>query len=129
MSEKRCTKCCRIKDVDEFSRHPNGKLGRKSWCHTCVRDNAKQKRSVDNSPVSYTKNYPKHEEPNPDVPCSICGNRGTKENPICYDHCHVSNKFRGWLCRTCNSGLGFFSDSLEIVRAAAVYLEKFVVKA
>jgi len=51
--------------------------------------------------------------------CQICGS-GKK---ICFDHCHASLKFRGWLCNKCNTALGFAGDSPEILRKLADYLE------
>jgi len=51
--------------------------------------------------------------------CQICG----KTDSLCYDHCHITNKFRGVLCRSCNKGLGAFGDNYEGVSRALKYLE------
>lgn len=39
------------------------------------------------------------------------------------DHDHKTGEVRGLICRLCNSGLGMFQDSAEIVERAAVYLK------
>lgn len=39
------------------------------------------------------------------------------------DHDHVTAKLRGFLCRTCNLGLGHFQDSLELLMSALRYLQ------
>lgn len=52
--------------------------------------------------------------------CEICG---ANEN-LCWDHCHVTDKFRGTLCSTCNTGLGMFKDSILFLDAAIKYLNK-----
>lgn len=41
------------------------------------------------------------------------------------DHCHATGKIRGLMCRQCNSALGFFRDSVQLVREALAYLEAF----
>lgn len=54
------------------------------------------------------------------VKCPIC----KQTDKICFDHDHVTGKFRGWLCHGCNSTLGFAGDSPKILRALALYLER-----
>ena len=49
--------------------------------------------------------------------CVICGREGT-----CMDHCHNTGKFRGFICRKCNLGLGYFDDSPGKMVCAAEYL-------
>tara|TARA_B100001094_G_scaffold32860_1_gene27356 strand:+ start:7689 stop:8141 length:453 start_codon:yes stop_codon:yes gene_type:complete len=41
------------------------------------------------------------------------------------DHCHETGKFRGWLCKGCNTGLGGIGDSFESTLNALIYLSKF----
>lgn len=62
--------------------------------------------------------------------CAICRKRS--KNPmlqasqvfdLCVDHCHVTGKVRGLLCGGCNSGLGFFADNPETLKAAIEYLQ------
>jgi hypothetical protein len=42
------------------------------------------------------------------------------------DHDHDSNKVRGLLCFTCNTALGKFHDSTEMLESAINYLKKDV---
>lgn len=39
------------------------------------------------------------------------------------DHDHTTGEIRGILCKNCNTGLGQFKDSPELLRRAALYLE------
>ena len=54
--------------------------------------------------------------------CQLCGGV-CKDGRVCYDHCHETNKHRGWLCSSCNRGIGYFRDDPALLRAAADYLE------
>jgi len=56
--------------------------------------------------------------------CAICGNVFKKTTDACMDHCHKSKKVRDILCRTCNSGLGYFKDSIQNLKSAIQYLTK-----
>lgn len=40
------------------------------------------------------------------------------------DHCHGSNKFRGWLCNACNLGIGKLGDTVESLERALAYLRR-----
>ena len=51
--------------------------------------------------------------------CEVCGKLGK----ICFDHCHKSKKFRGWICANCNTALGHVKDSVVVLRKLASYLE------
>lgn len=53
--------------------------------------------------------------------CEICGG-GTK---ICLDHCHATNRLRGWICDDCNLAIGRAKEDPILLRAMADYLEKF----
>ena len=50
--------------------------------------------------------------------CNICG---TTHN-LHIDHCHKTNKIRGYLCRNHNTALGKFNDDVEELRSAIEYL-------
>jgi hypothetical protein len=52
--------------------------------------------------------------------CEICHN---SSNKICFDHCHQSGGFRGWICDPCNRVLGLVRDNPERLRALAHYLD------
>jgi|TARA_R110000782_G_C14495368_1_gene377867 hypothetical protein len=56
--------------------------------------------------------------------CDCCG----RESKLQVDHLHGTNNFRGWLCRSCNGGMGGMGDNLEGVLQAAIYLEKDINK-
>lgn len=46
------------------------------------------------------------------------------DRTLCVDHCHVTSKVRGVLCRSCNAALGQLGDTLEAVESAAQYLRQ-----
>lgn len=40
------------------------------------------------------------------------------------DHDHTTGLFRGWLCHSCNTTLGYCADDPELLRRLATYLER-----
>jgi hypothetical protein len=51
--------------------------------------------------------------------CGICN----QPKKLGLDHDHATGLARGMLCRTCNSGIGQFRDSIEALEAAIAYLK------
>lgn len=56
--------------------------------------------------------------------CAICKRpAGMFKCRLAVDHCHTTGKIRALLCTHCNTALGKFQDSPEILRTAALYVE------
>jgi hypothetical protein len=51
--------------------------------------------------------------------CTVCD---TWYSKLVIDHCHVTNKFRGLLCRSCNAMLGMAKDNPDTLLRALQYL-------
>jgi len=54
----------------------------------------------------------------PSDKCQCCGASGK----LILDHCHQSGNFRGWLCHSCNVGVGKLGDNEEAIRRALDYI-------
>lgn len=57
-------------------------------------------------------------------PCDVCGRRPAGKRAMAIDHCHVTGKVRGILCKDCNLVLGWMNDDAARLRALASYLER-----
>lgn len=58
--------------------------------------------------------------------CKICSSHGkdNRNGVLFVDHCHVTNKVRGLLCKDCNTALGLLKDCPERMTAAINYLKE-----
>lgn len=56
--------------------------------------------------------------------CLICKGILHKGKQTALDHNHVTGKRRGFLCSSCNTGLGSFKDSAELLMQAARYVRE-----
>ena len=59
--------------------------------------------------------------------CAICDKMETRKMKgvimrLCVDHDHKTGRIRGLLCHDCNSGLGKFHDSSDLLTLAAMYI-------
>ena len=127
--QKVCARCKQEKLCSKFSPRKEG-CGLNSWCKSCCNEKFKEYRAANLSRynsyhrVVKTRYRMKALEklagrPKPDN-CEVCGRKGI----ISFDHDHVTMKFRGWICNNCNMSLGLLSDSPELLRKLAEYLEK-----
>lgn len=64
---------------------------------------------------------PEPTRPEPDF-CECCGR--VPETALRLDHDHVTGAFRGWLCDSCNLGLGKFGDNRDGLMRAVAYLDR-----
>lgn len=53
--------------------------------------------------------------------CAICL---VEADEFDFDHCHLTKRLRGLICKTCNRGLGQFKDSPVALERAAAYLRE-----
>ena len=110
MSNKICIYCNTEKPTSDFPKHKMYKDNLDMRCRLCVKEQASIRRRLH-----------KHAPAKPLV-CECC-----KKVPLkwCLDHDHDTDKFRGWICERCNTGLGKLGDNIEgIVNALNYLLER-----
>ncbi len=112
-----CNKCKKSKPLDCYY-NDNGrrdKYKKHPVCKECVKVGA-------NVVARLRKTAPAK----PSV-CECCG-RNPDADPVCrgwcLDHDYATQTFRGWICQTCNIGLGHFGDSVEGLMRGIDYLRR-----
>lgn len=135
-----CAGCKDWKMLSEFNKLSSDKLGIQRSCRECMNARAKRWRQrLDSDDKTQAANYSRRYryaltnkqykemwEAQKGL-CGICScelvqDRGKNGHII--DHCHETDIVRGLLCRSCNSGLGLFKDSIEFLSSAIRYLEQ-----
>ena len=117
---KTCNKCGKNKPLSDFGWH-SGAGYRRPECKNCNNKLSKDRANLRKSSPKIPKNHI----------CPICNKkedvlegRGGKKCPaFVLDHDHMTNKFRGYLCQSCNRALGTF-NTIELLKSAAEYLKK-----
>jgi hypothetical protein len=56
--------------------------------------------------------------------CGICNKPPKKGNGLVFDHCHETEKFRGYCCNSCNRSLGVLGDNVSGLIKSLNYLLK-----
>ncbi len=134
---KKCTKCGEQKLLSEFNiRSDNGKhLGS---CKPCVKSYSKNNHLQNLNKrknqkleklyrISLAQKLVMFDQQN--GKCAICEEDFNNPRMAHVDHCHNTGKVRGLLCTKCNPGIGFFGDSIDKLKSAQEYLEKYNSKA
>lgn len=151
-SEKLCRGCGVSHQIGSYSLRPNGRGGfkRRSRCKPCEANEARRHRALNPGRVRRTKrayneshrtsvrrwarrSHWRKKGLNPDEverllachsgKCEICKRHQDKVRTLHADHCHYKGLFRGFICSSCNIGLGHFKHSVERLRAAIKYLK------
>lgn len=144
MTGKVCGCCNVYRPYSEFYPAPKRKDGFRSDCKGCTKAKVKDWQSKNKDKckswylgyrdtrylrkygVTYVEFLQLAKEQ--DNKCKICQNPLVFGEPrtkkaAALDHCHATGKVRGILCNVCNTSLGGFQDSPELLRVAAKYLE------
>lgn len=116
----------------------NRPVGRRSHCKQCISDKTKEYNSTPRGRkynqekawrvkgiVLTVEEYQEMLE-NQNWLCAICGADRNKDGTrLCVDHNHETGKIRGLLCHGCNTSLGKFKDSVELLQKAIDYLNMY----
>jgi nitrate/TMAO reductase-like tetraheme cytochrome c subunit len=139
-----CNSCGIEKNVEEFPMRSTTKRGYRQPCKKCLQKTRRKIRRMDNKWYKRNKKNKlkrkygisleefdkmKNDQNNKCAICNVDFNDAefNKSFPN-VDHNHITGKTRGILCTSCNSGIGFFNDSIELIIKAKEYLEKYNVR-
>jgi len=148
---KKCSLCKVTKSFSDFYFSKQKKDGYDSWCKKCklknnkkyVQDHLKEKREYrhnyhlknrdkslmqskyNNLQIKYGITSKEYDQliKSQNYSCKICSADISGKGKSQIDHCHITGRIRGILCRDCNLGLGFFKDSLKTMIAAIEYID------
>ena len=124
---KVCNNCKINKPVTDF--YTVNKRGKPTIYHICKECCAVQKQTIKDyyrdwelkKEYGITLQTYREESRRRNNCCDICG----KKVPTLHvDHNHSTMKLRGYLCGSCNRGIGLLQDSKELIRKALEYMEK-----
>lgn len=136
-----CSSCHQEKDESLFPKANNKARGYAWVCKECKKAKHEAKKASMSSEdwVLQTRKYWLKTEyglsledynnkvKEQDHKCAICRCDETDafKGLLFVDHCHTSGKVRGLLCHHCNTALGKFKDSKEILSNAIAYVDKY----
>ena len=107
---KVCKSCKKEKPDSEFIKADGRHRATRNRCKVCSKEqsNTRKKLRKENPPPKAGK-------------CQVCKVYTTK---WVLDHCHTDMTFRGYICTSCNSGIGLLHDYPVILERALTYLRK-----
>lgn len=121
---KICNVCHILKeDYKDFDINQTDALGRKTTRPTCT----ECRKHIDGTALKLSeKRRMEAEKPTIFFVCPICKKAsipGVTANLV-IDHDHDTGNAREWICDSCNTGLGRFKDSIELMQEAIKYLKR-----
>lgn len=122
-SKKICNICHRLISTDKFAKNQNGKNNRSVRRPSCV-DCRKNLEGVNISSQAKAE-WAKKKPQNVPFECPICAKRTIAgvTSKVVLDHNHRNGEVRGWVCDSCNTGIGRFKDDIELIKRVIKYVE------
>lgn len=123
-SYKVCNRCNRLLPVEYFEKNQNGKNNRTVRRPSCI-----DCRHLINGKSIPQKVQDQWNKTKPHMviwECPICKKRTIPglTSKIVLDHNHKTGTPNGWICDSCNTGLGRFKDDVATMEEAIKYLKK-----
>lgn len=107
---RRCNRCKKHVSVDLFSLHRKAKSGLQGMCQPCNQNYQQD--------IQYLRTI----APLRPQRCQCCGELSDK---LQLDHDRFNVEFRGWLCVSCNTGIGSLGDDIPGLETAIKYLKGY----
>lgn len=123
-SKKICNVCHKLKKTTEFAKNQNAKNNRsvrRPSCRGCrIKMEGKGVSGADK--LKWFKEKPVNEP----FECPVCKKRTIAgvTSKVVLEHNHLDGKIGGWICDSCNTGLGRFKDDVELLKSAIEFLKK-----
>ena len=125
-NKKICSKCKVEKYLCEFNGNTSGadpfdKFGyrlRRPECHVCTKQAVQGKNEAKRKAKELKIPYKAPQN----TKCALCGEIARKGDQLVFDHCHKTNKFRGYLHNSCNRSLGVLGDNVESLIKAVNFI-------
>jgi len=122
--KKVCNICQRLLDTAKFSKNQTGlnnRVVRRPSCDDC-------RVEIDgvNPPKAETVKWENKKPYLMPFECPICKKTTIPglTSKVVLDHDHKDGKIRGWICESCNTGLGRFKDDINLLQRAIEYLQQ-----
>lgn len=122
-THKICNICHRYLPIQEFSLNQNGKNNRpirRPACNKC-------RKIIDGISISM-KDKKEWQKKKPHLiiwECPICHKRTIPDvtSKVVLDHDHATGRVRGYICDSCNTGIGRFKDEISLLMSAINFLK------
>jgi len=122
--KKICNVCHKFKKTTEFAKNQNAKNNRSVRRPSCRNCRVKMEGvSVSRTDrIEWLKNKPNNEP----FECPVCRKRTIAgiTSKVVLEHDHHTGKPGGWICDSCNTGLGRFKDDIKLLKSAIEFLKK-----
>ena len=122
--KKICNICHKLKKTTDFAKNQNAKNNRsvrRPSCKVCrVKMEGKNVSREDR--IKWAEEKPSNEP----FECPVCKKRTITgvTSKVVLEHNHITGKVGGWICDSCNTGLGRFKDDAELLKSAIEFLKK-----
>ena len=123
-SKKICNVCHKLKKTKEFAKNQNAinnRSVRRPSCKDC-------RIKMEGAGISRTDRikWLKEKPVNEPFVCPICKKRTIAgvTSKVVLEHDHHTGKPGGWICDSCNTGIGRFKDDVELLKSAIEFLKK-----